>query len=508
MMIAAKALLRSRWLWCLLLAAPPAWSWAFGIDDVAARAEALAREPYREPDSNLPPELQNLSYDQYRDIRFKPEKALWSNSVLPFEVQFFHPGLFFGNPVKINIVGIKGVFEQKFSPDLFDYGANDLKRERLEGLGFSGFRVHYPMNRPDYKDEVLVFQGASYFRGVGEAQRYGQSARGLAVDTALLSGEEFPSFTEFWIAWPAPDAQHLTIYALLDSRRVTGAYRFDLKPGVSTVMDVQARLFLREPVGKLGLAPLTGMFYFGENQRSPRDDYRPEVHDADGLMVHTGDDEWLWRPLVNPRRLLVTSFSVDHPKGFGLMQRDRNFDHYQDLESRYDLRPSVWVTTVGDWGKGRVELVQIPTPDETNDNIVAYFVRDAPPPRGQAFDIRYRLSWQMREATTPPASRVVQSRRGHGFIREPDHSIGMVVDFEGPALAVLDPDTRLFAALSLSDNGELLERQVFRNEVTGGWRLSFRFRRLDAAKPVELRAVLRHEQETISETWSYVLPPS
>lgn len=503
-----KALLRPFQLSCVLLTLLSAEAWAFGIEEVAAKAEALAAEPYRKPDSNLPPALENLSYDQYRDIRFKPDKALWSNSVLPFELQFFHQGLFFRDPVKIHVVGIKGIFEQKFSPEQFDYGANDISAESLEGLGFSGFRVHYPINTPDYKDEVLVFQGASYFRGLGEAQRYGLSARGLAVDTALLSGEEFPRFTEFWIVWPSPGAQHLTLYALLDSERVTGAYRFDLRPGASTVMDVQAQLFLREVVGKLGLAPLTSMFYFGENQPSPREDYRPEVHDSDGLLVHGGDDKWLWRPLSNPRRLLVTSFAVENPKGFGLLQRDRNFDHYQDLESRYDRRPSVWVTPAGEWGKGRVELVQIPTPDETNDNIVAYFVRDVPPRPGQAFELRYQLAWQLRETVAPPTSQVVQSRRGHGFLRGSDNSIRMTVDFEGPALAVLGRDTRLFPALSMSDNGELLERQVFRNDVTGGWRLSFRFRRLDDAKPVEIRALLRHEQTDVSETWSYVLPPS
>jgi glucans biosynthesis protein len=481
---------------------------AFGFDDVALRAKLLAEQPYKRPDNSLPRELAELGYDQVRDIRFKPEKALWRNRKLPFEVQFFHPGGFYNVPVKINVVGSDGVRPIEFNPNDFDYGNNkQLDPARFKDVGFAGFRIHSNVNTPDYKDEVLVFQGASYFRALGQGQRYGMSARGLAVDTAQLSGEEFPYFTEFWLAWPSPKDEHLVVYALLDSRRVTGAYRFDLKPGTNTVMSVDARIFPREKIDKLGVAPLTSMFFFGENQRSAVEDYRPEVHDSDGLLVNTGDGEWIWRPLSNPRRLLVTSFATTNPKGFGLMQRDRAFSSYEDLEARYDIRPSAWVTPRGSWGAGRVELVQIPSPDETNDNIVAYWVSDHPPAPGDSLDLAYTLSWQMLDPTQPPTSWVEQSRRGRGWNKEPDNTIRMVVDFAGPALKALAPDAKVFPGLWLSDNGELLEREVFPNPVTGGWRLSFRFRRIDAEKPVEMRAFLRHDQESISETWSYILTP-
>lgn len=490
----------------LLLALVAAPAWGFGFEDVAQQAKTLAEQPYRKPESELPRELAELGYDQLRDIRFKADKALWRNRKLPFEVQFFHPGSHY-KPVKISLIGSGGVERVAFDPNDFDYGNNkQLDPTRFKDVGFAGFRVHYPLNRDDYKDEVLVFQGASYFRALGKGQRYGLSARGLAVDTALLSGEEFPYFTEFWLAWPSARDGHLVIYALLDSRRVTGAYRFELRPGATTQVEVTARIFLREAVGKLGLAPLTSMFLFGETQRAEVEDYRPEVHDSDGLLVHTGSDEWIWRPTVNPRRLLVTSFSTTNPRGFGLMQRDRAFSSYEDLEARYDLRPSAWVIPKGDWGAGRVELVQIPSPDETNDNIVAYWVRDTPPAPGQPFDLAYTIEWQKDQETRPPTSHVVQSRRGHGWIRERDDTIRMMVDFEGPALRALPRDAKVFPGLWLSDNAELLERQVFPNDVTGGWRLSFRFRRIDPEKPVELRAFLRHEQESISETWSHVLP--
>ena len=486
----------------------PGAAQAFGFNDVAARAKQLAAEPFRKPDGKLPKDLQDLDYDQYRDIRFKPDHAHWRDEKLPFELQFFHQGLYYDRPVKIHEIDGGVAKEIHFNPDDFDYGSNKVDTSHFRELGFAGFRVHYALNSPKYKDEVLVFLGASYFRALGKGQRYGLSARGLAVDTGLISGEEFPRFSEFWIVKPEPNAKELTIYALLNSKRMAGAYRFVLKPGGETSMDTRSRIYLRENVTKLGIAPLTSMFFFSENQHADREDYRPEVHDSDGLSIASGTGEWLWRPLVNPKRLLVTSFSMSNPQGFGLMQRDRQFDHYQDLEVRYDLRPSVWVEPRGAWGAGRVELVQIPTPDETNDNIVAYWVPDAPPPAGQPLDFEYRLYWQLDHDKRPPLSWVTQTRRGRGLTRNNDGSIGFVLDFEGPALDRLAPDAKVEGVVSVDGNGELLERQTFRNEATGGWRVNLRLRRVDSDKPVELRAYLKGDNNTLSETWSYVLPPN
>ncbi|MCK9193094.1 MAG: glucan biosynthesis protein G [Nevskia sp.] len=486
----------------------PAAAQGFSINDVAVIAKKLAAEPYHKPENKLPKDLQDLDYDQYRDIRFKPDQALWHAEKLPFELQFFHQGRFFDRPVKINEITPSGVHEVKFTPDDFDYGANKLDTNHFKGLGFGGFRVHFPLNNPKYKDEVLVFQGASYFRALGKGQRYGLSARGLAVDTALISGEEFPRFSEFWLVRPEPNAKELVVYALLNSRRMTGAYRFVLKPGAETAMETQSRIYLRENVSKLGIAPLTSMYFFADNQHIDKEDYRPEVHDSDGLSIAAGTGEWIWRPLVNPKRLLVTSFSMSNPQGFGLMQRDRLFDHYQDLEARYELRPSVWVEPKGTWGAGRVELVQIPTPDETNDNIVAYWVPDTLPAVGEPLEFDYRLLWQLDKDKRPPLSWVAQTRRGRGFVRNNDGSIGFALDFEGPALERLSPDAKIEGVVTVDGNGELLERQTFRNDATGGWRLSLRLKRVDNDKPVELRAYLRSEDTTLSETWSYILPPS
>jgi glucans biosynthesis protein len=478
---------------------------AFGFDDVGARASSLAARPYKAAPVNLPTELRELDYDAYRDIRFRPEKALWRAEKLPFELMFFHQGRAVPEPVRINVIEPAGEHAVAFDPALFDYGKNKLDPQMLRGLGFNGFRVHYALNKPGYKDEVVVFQGASYFRALGKGQSYGLSARGLAVDTAAPEGEEFPRFVEFWIERPRPNATSLTIYGLLDSRRVTGAYRFVLTPGTETVMQVTTRLYLRDKIGKLGIAPLTSMYTFGENQPG-RDDYRPEVHDSDGLSLQLGNGEWIWRPLVNPRRLLVTSFGTTNPRGFGLMQRDRSPASYEDPEALYERRPSAWIEPVGNWGAGRVELVQIPTPDETNDNIVAFWVPESTPAPGKALEFAYRIRWQ--SAGTVPAGKgwVVQTRRGRGFARRPDTDIHYVVDFDGPALRALAPSADIEPVIWVDANAELRERNLFKNAVSGAWRMTVRFKRNDAAKPVELRAYLKQQQSTLTETWSYILP--
>lgn len=495
------------WLGCSLLWFLSASAHAFDFNDVAARAQRLAAASYVKPDEALPKALANLSYDQYRDIRFKSSQAPWRNTKSPFELAFFHQGNLYKTPVKIHEIVGKAVKETKYDPQLFDYGANEFDPAEFTNLGFAGFRLHYPINTPAYKDEVLAFLGASYFRAVGKGQLYGLSARGLAVDTALSSGEEFPQFTEFWIRRPGPADKDITIYALLDSRRVTGAYQFTVRPGIDTAIDVKAQLHLRENVTKLGIAPLTSMYFFGENQRSQVEDYRPEVHDSDGLSIQSGTGEWIWRPLVNPKRLLVTSYSLSNPTGFGLMQRDRQFGNFQDLEARYEMRPSVWVEPKGQWGTGRLELIQIPTPDETNDNIVAFWIPDAPQRPGVPIDIEYRLYWQKDAQKTPPSSWVTQTRRGHGYVPKQDGSIALAVDFEGPALQNLGADDTVEAVVNSGANGKILEVNAIRNDIAKGWRMTVRLRRTDDKKAVELRGYLKINNEISSETWSYILPP-
>ncbi len=481
---------------------------AFDFDTVAARARQLAASPYKAPPQNLPRELRELSYERYREIEYKPERFAWRGTRSPFELSFFHEGMVFDQPVRIHEVVGNSVREFRFDPSAFNYGPHKVDAGKLKGLGFAGFRILYPLNQGKRKDELASFLGASYFRALGKDQWYGLSARGLAVDTALNSGEEFPRFVEYWIERPGPNAKEITIYALMDSRRMSGAYRFTIKPGAETAMEVKSRLYLRENVTKLGLAPLTSMFLFGENQPSAAQDFRPEVHDSDGLSIHLGTGEWVWRPLVNPKRLLVTSFAATNPQGFGLMQRDRTFNSYQEIGSWYERRPSGWVQPRGNWGSGRVELVLIPTPDETNDNIVAYWVPDNPPKPKQPFDYEYRLLWQKDGEQQPPLSWVTQTRLGQGQTRnKEDTSFSLVVDFEGPAFGKLPANVRIDPVVSADANGELLKTSVQRNEATGGWRMTMVMRRKDETKPVELRGYLRNGNTTLSETWSYILPP-
>ncbi|NKF22899.1 glucan biosynthesis protein G [Solimonas marina] len=493
--------------WLLTLGALVSQSaFAFDFDDVAKKAKTLSTKAFTPPDTQLPKALTDLNYQQYKEIQYKPDKALWHNNKLPFEVQFYHPGLYFNQIVKINLVTADGVRKIPFQPENFDYGSNKIDPAKLRDLGFAGFRVHFPLNEKGVEDELIAFQGASYFRALGKDQVYGESARGLAIDTGELSGEEFPVFREFWIEWPRPQDNELTIYALLDSRRVTGAYRFKVRPGDSTATEVKARLYFRDGVGKLGIAPLTSMFLYGANQPSPVEDYRPEVHDSEGLSVQS-DSEWIWRPLVNPKRLLITSFGEVNPRGFGLMQRDRLFAHYEDLDNRYDRTPSVWVVPKGDWGRGRVELVQIPTKDATNDNIVAYWVPEKSPQAGDQMDLEYTMFWQANQETKPPLAWVAQTRRSRGWTDTPDGTWRYIVDFQGGPLDFLKPGEKPVAGLWVNDNGEILDRQLVKNDVTGGWRLTLRVRRTDDSKPLEMRAVLRKGDDNISETWAYLMPP-
>lgn len=477
---------------------------AFDFDDVAALARKQALAPYRVPDRKQPAELAALNYDQYRDIRFRPDHALWRADNLPFEVMFFHVGKA-NERVRMNEVAGK-VRHLPYDRADFDYGKNTLSPEKWGDLDFGGLRVHYPLNGPAYKDEVIVFLGASYFRALGAGARYGLSARGLAIDTVGAGPEEFPRFTEFWLVKPASDARTLRLFALLDSPRASGAYQFDVVPGEETVVEVRARLYLRAAVGTLGLAPLTSMYYFGENQPH-RVDFRPEVHDSDGLMVATGDGEWLWRPLINPPQTITTSFSMRELRGFGLMQRDRDFGSYEDNEARYELRPSAWLEPVSSWGPGRVELVQLNTPDETNDNVVAYWVPDRQPPPGEALDFAYRLHWQGTQVIRrPPGAWVTQTRVGRGYRALADDEQQFLVDFVGPSLAELPPGAEVKAVVSAPANGEIVESNAYLVEPTGAWRMMVRVRQLDVTKPTELRGFLQRGEDVLTETWSNLLP--
>jgi glucans biosynthesis protein len=487
-------------------APPPAECRGFDLNDVAADAKKLAEQPFQDPKGQVPDWLLKINYDQWRDIRFRPHKALWrDDKKSPFQVQFFHPGLFYDRAVTINVVDDTGVHTVPFSPSNFDYGRNDFASKVPQNLGYAGFRLHAPFKKKNYYDEVIVFLGATYFRAVGRDQVFGLSARSLAINTALPSGEEFPFFKEFWLVKPAPKAKEMTVYALLDSPSLTGAYQFVVRPGVRTEVDVTARLFLRREVQKLGIAPLTSMFFRGENTNRYFEDFRPEVHDSDGLLLAFASGEWLWRPLDNPRSLNVNGFRMPNPRGFGLVQRDRDFEHYQDLETRAETRPSAWVTPKGEWGDGRVELVEIPTKSDTNDNIVAYWVPDKQPKPGQLVEFSYSLTWYG-DAPKSPGGRVIATRRDRAGKED---TYRFVIDFAGKELAELPADTVLRGVVSVAAGdgaAEVLDQHIVKNPVTGSWRLTFQIRP-KTNEPIELRAFLDKGGQTLTETWSYIILP-
>ncbi len=474
----------------------------FGFAEVQQRASDLARRPFVD-ENRTPPFLGEMDYDRYRDIRFRPEKALWREDDVDFTMKFFHRGFHFTRGVMLHVVADGRVKPIPYSADLFDYGQNRFAAEQVQALGFAGFQLFYPLYGDGLPREVAAFLGASYFRVVGRDLHYGLSARGLAIGTGMEDPEEFPFFREFWIEKPRPGESSITLYALLDSPSATGAYSFRIQPGPTTMIAVQTRIYARKPISKLGLAPLTSMFFRGENSGVPIDDFRPEIHDSDGLLIETGQGEWIWRPLMNPNRLQVNSFLDRGPRGFGLMQRDREFDHYQDLEAFYHRRPSAWVEPGEDWGPGRVELVQIPSTAEWFDNVVAFWVFAKPARAGDELQLSYRLLFAADLAGRPPDGRTLATRTGRGGIMGLDPRKRLfVVDFGGGRLEGLPPGSPVEAKITAT-SGRILNAVVQKNSFTSGWRVTFELLPDNESPVAELRCFLSVGGDVLTETWSY-----
>jgi glucans biosynthesis protein len=467
----------------------------FDSSRVRTLARDLAAKPFKAPDLRLPDNLAKIGYDEYRSIRFLPERAVWHSEKLPFELQFFHRGFLYSNSVEIFQVFQGRAEPIQYSPDLFSFGQVTAPSADAP-LGFAGFRIHAPLNRPDYYDEVGAFVGASYFRAVAKGLTYGLSARGLAIGTANSKGEEFPYFKAFWIERPAQRANSLVVHALLDSQSASAAYRFSIRPGDTTVYDVEMALYPRVDIDELGVAPISSMFFFDSNDRNDIDDYRPAVHDSDGMAIRNGRGESIWRPLSNPRDLQISTFADSNPRGFGLIQRQRNFSAYEDLESRFEKRPSLWAEPIGDWGEGAVHLVEIPTKTEYHDNIVAFWKhKEAAHAKGE-YILTYRLHWGVDIPNPPSLARVMRTSVGAG----PDDSRLFVIDFAGDALKAVTAEA--VKAIVNVDRGETRNIVAQRNRETGGWRLSFQLH--SQKEPViELRAQLLQKDDVLTETWVY-----
>ncbi|WP_425045665.1 glucan biosynthesis protein [Primorskyibacter sp. S87] len=470
-------------------------SMPFDRDLVVAEARDLASRPYAER-PKVPQAWQDLTYEEYRSIRFRLDKALWYETPTPFNVDFFTPGLYFPHAVKVFEVEDGQARPVGFDLAMFDKGKEVPHLPVDDTLGFSGLRLRTEMHRPGKTDEFCVFQGASYFRAIGLHEAYGLSARGLAIRTGDPRGEEFPDFIRFWLERPATGQTNMVVHALLDSPSVTGAYRFDITAGEDCVMNVEATLFPREELDNVGIGPLTSMFLFDATNRTRFDDFRPAVHDSDGLQVANGAGEILWRPLANPKTLQLSHFVDENPRGFGLMQRARAFSDFNDLEAVYHKRPGLWVEPLGDWGKGTVTLVEIPADKEIYDNIVAYWRPAAPFAAGEMVNLSYRLTWG-EEPHRTDLPRVIESSMGA-------HTFGKgrlaIVEFE--ANPVFDDGPDAMAIYVQSPHAEVTQGVLQRNPDTGGMRLAFGF---DPAERdhVELRAQLRKDGAAASEVWLY-----
>lgn len=480
----------------------------FDFEVLQFRAKTLAAKPYAERPSRVPDALRALTYDQYRDVRFNPDSSWWRRERLPFHLQFFHPGFIYHRTVQLSEVRDGKEQAINYSKDLFDFGQNKSIGSIPKDMGFTGFRIHYPLNSPDYHDELAVFQGASYFRALGKAMRYGLSARGLALNTGEPGGEEFPVFEEFWIERPAENARIITVYALMDSPSVTGAYRFIITPGPSTVMEVKTAIYRRKDVAVFGVAPLTSMFWFSETSSNHYEDLRPEVHDSDGLLMNRGNGEWIWRPLSNPKAIRVAAFADENPRGFGLVQRDRRFESYEDLEAHYHERPSVWVEPVGSWGEGDVRLVELPTPDETQDNIVAFWVPKKLPELGEPLMLDYKLHWFMegKGGRTPPAGYVTSTRIGRSATHEPE-LVRFWVDVTSNVLSRQSPLPDITADVTVGEGAKLVHQSLEKNPYNGSWRIAFAIKPDGSGRPVELRCFLKKPPHILTETWSYLWNP-
>lgn len=473
-------------------APPPGFSRAALLEEARRRAG----EAWQEPRFDLPERFANLTFEQYRDIRFKPDRYLWRGEGRGFQASLMHTGFIYKQPVGVFVVE-DGVPRQiRFERDLFDYGQSVRPPDDKVDLAFAGLRLRRVsgQNGSERLDEFASFQGATYLRSMGRGQSYGLSARGLAINTGDERGEEFPYFERFWLERPEPNANSVVIHAFLDSKSCTGVYRFTFRPGDETIVDVELTLFPRVDMDHVGLGTLTSMFLYDGTSRTRFDDLRPAVHSSDGLAMITGLGEKLFRPLANPRNLQISAFVDQSPRAFGLVQRRSGFDEFEDLEARYDLKPSCWVESVGDWGAGAVQLLEIPSENEIHENIICYWRPKGRLPAKQEFSAAYRLHWGRNSPPVGDLGVVADTRSGQGsnpaFRR-------FLIDFEGKM-----PPAGAVKAEASASAGRILNLILKPNPVRGGYRVVFE---LDTRNTqlAELRVLLTDGSKPVSETWLY-----
>ncbi len=462
------------------------------FDAVCRMASDLSHNAFIDESSVLPESLQKLNYDQYKAINYRRSNAIWNGQKIPFRIEFFHRGYLYKDRIDVNIIEDGKMAAVKFSPDLFEYHRG-MPADLNENIGFAGFRVLYSSGTPAEFSEIVSFLGASYFRAAPPGAVYGASARGIAIDTFTQGKkEEFPSFRKFWIF--KPDANVLTIYALLDGPSITGSYRFEIETGNETSLFIHENLFARKPIEALGLAPLSSMYMYGEDRRpglKQMDDH-PEVHDSDSLLIDISPNEWILRPLQNSSQTLFSSFDIKgNPKGFGFLQRDRNAVNYNDSGATPEKRPSIWVKPQGQWPAGRVDLLEISTSNDWEDNIAAQYLLNQNLKPSDELIVEYRLSFYLNEKPLHQLARVIRTIRK----QKPDGNLLCEIDFKGKGLTASDKP-------AVTASGGKVANIHMSKMDSDVYRLSFDVSADDKSKIIELRASLFSNKKCISEIWS------
>ncbi len=481
----------------------------FSFDLLAKRAADLAGAPFVASPVAASDVLDQIDYDAYQQIKFRRDRTLQVERDGRHPVQLFHMGKGFREPVHVHVVEEGQAREVIYTSDLFDIPADHPARQLPDALGFAGFRVM----AEDLETDWLAFLGASYFRSSGPFNQYGLSARALAIDTGLPTPEEFPRFSDFYLS--ARPRGPLIVHARLDSPSVSGAYRFaidrltDARDVHQVVMEIEARLFARKDITRLGIAPFSSMFWYGESSRKQAADWRPEIHDSDGLALHLGNGERLWRPLNNPPTVMTNAFQDRNPKGFGLLQRDRDFVHYLDDGVFYERRASTWVEPLDDWGDGAVHLLEIPTDDEIHDNIAAYWCPAGVFKAGEQRTYRYNLSWLDDIAFPETLARATNTWTGLGGRPGHKRPAGVrkfVIDFQGQPFAGLgrNDGVELVVTPSRGKLGTAYNHPVV--DQRERWRAVFDLE-AQGREPVDIRAFLRRNGRALTETWVYQFFP-
>jgi glucans biosynthesis protein len=488
--------------------------YAFDFDSFSDRMKFIASKPHEAPKFELSAAFKGLDYDSYRLIQFRPEASLWSDNTAGYRLQAYHLGWLYGEPVALYEVESGGATAVEFRPDAFQYHDKTVEAAANAETfpGVSGFRINYPLNRAESFDELISFLGASYFRALGRNNIYGLSARGLVLNSWVDLPEDFPRFSEFYVQKPV-DGEPLTIFAALESPSLTGAYRFVVTPGSEatqeTSIEVTARLYFRTDVQELGVAPLTSMFLYAEANRGGFDDYRPQVHDSNGLLVERASGEVLWRALNNSNSLGNSYVAETNPKAFGLYQRGRDFESYQDAGAHYERRPSLRIEPIGEWGQGMVRLIEIPSKLEVDDNIVAFWIPAEPAKAGEAREYSYKMIWGDLNPDPTAGAYVAETRAGVGGVSGVENGANLrkfVIDFTGGELDTIEPNTPIDVLASVG-GGVLRNSVLSKVEANGAWRLVLDVE-VEGTGVVELKAYLVGLGRKLTETWLYQWRPT